>query len=74
MATTQLQRIDQLNIEIQTLGELTSVMYLYILAITWAIGGIANFVFFGFFALHWGNEAATLRAVMEIEHARRKLD
>jgi hypothetical protein len=72
MAVIQLRRIDDMNIQITTLGELSSVIYVYVLAIAWGVGGLVGFAFFGWFALAWNHEASTLRAVTELEQARRR--
>ena len=72
MAVIQLRRIDDLNIKITTLGELSSVIYVYVLAIAWGVGGLIGFAFFGWFALAWDHEASTLRVITELEHARRR--
>ena len=74
MALIQIRRVDSLNIQIDTIGEVASVTYIYLMALIWGVGGLICFVFFGWFAAVCHVEAANLEAIILLERAKQRLD
>lgn len=72
MGVLQIRRIDSLNIQITTIGEVASVTYIYLMALMWGVGGLIGFAFFGWFAAVCHIEAANLEATVVLERARRR--
>lgn len=59
---------------IDTLGEVASVSYFYLMALLWGGGGLIGFLFFGWFAAVCHVEAANLEAIHLIERARQRME
>jgi hypothetical protein len=74
MAIFQIRRIDSMNIELDTIGEVTSVIYVYLMALMWGVAGLISFVFFGYFAAVCHIEAANLDAIHRIERAKQRME
>jgi uncharacterized protein (UPF0333 family) len=73
MALFQIRRIDSMNIQLDTIGEVTSVIYVYLMALMWGVGGLIGFVFLGWFAAVCHVEAANLDALITLERAKQRL-
>lgn len=59
---------------IDTLGEVASVSYFYLMALLWGGGGLIGFLFFGWFAAVCHIEAANLEAFLLLERAKQRMD
>jgi hypothetical protein len=57
---------------IDTLGEVASVSYFYLMALLWGGGGLIGFLFFGWFAAVCHIEAAQLEATVILERAKQR--
>jgi hypothetical protein len=74
MGFLQVRRVDIMAIQIDTIGEVASVTYFYIMAVVWGVGGLIGFAFFGWFAAVCHIEAANLEAIHLIERAKQRME
>lgn len=74
MALLQIRRVDSLNMQIDTIGEVASVTYIYLMALIWGVGGLIGFAFFGWFAAVCHIEAANLEALRLVERAKQRMN